>query len=118
MSSDTPSLESLPVKLIASVVVAACLILGLAGLVLPFLPGVVFLVVAAVVAARYWPGLDQTLRRNATAARYLDEANGLAQLPLDRKLQLACLLFVRALIEGVSVLMVAVTRLVRAAGRA
>lgn len=117
MSSETHSLESLPVKLIASIVVAACLIVGIAGLVLPLLPGMVFLAVAAVVAARYWPGIDQMLRRSATAARYLDEANGLARLPLGKQVQLACLLFVRALIEGVTVLIAAVTKLVRAAGR-
>lgn len=118
MTVETESPQSLPVKLIAAVVVAACLILGIAGLILPLLPGALFLAIAAVIAARHWPALDQLLRRNATASRYLDEANAAATLPLGEKARLACLLCVRALVDGVTLLISAVTKLVRTAARA
>jgi uncharacterized membrane protein YbaN (DUF454 family) len=118
MSSETDPFANLPVKLVAAVVVAVLLVVGIAGLVLPFVPGLVFLAVAAVVAAKYLPGLDQMLRRNATASRYLDEVNGLAALPLGKQAQLAGLLFVKALIDAVTLLISTVTKLVRAAARA
>jgi uncharacterized membrane protein YbaN (DUF454 family) len=118
MNADPDSLPSLPVKLIAAIVVAACLILGLAGLVLPLIPGALFLAIAAVIAARHWPALDQLLRRNETVTRYLDEANAAATLPLAEKARLACLLFVRALVDAVTFLIAAVTKLVRTAARA
>jgi uncharacterized membrane protein YbaN (DUF454 family) len=118
MSPATDPFESLPVKLIAALVVAVCLIVGIAGLVLPLVPGLVFLAVAGVVAARYSPKLDGLLRGNATVARYLDEADALTTLPIGQKVRLACLLFVRALIDGVAVLISSVARIVRSAARA
>lgn len=118
MSAETDPLASLPVKLIAAVVVAACLIVGVAGLLLPLIPGVLFLAIAAVIAARHWPALDRLLRRSPMAARYLDEANALATLPLGEKVRLACLLCVKALIDGVTLLIGAIAKLVRTAARA
>lgn len=118
MSPATDPFESLPVKLIAALVVAVCLIVGIAGLVLPLVPGLVFLAIAGVVAARYSPDLDRLLRRNATVARYLDEANALTTLPLGQQVRLACLLFVRALIDVVAALIAGVARIVRTAASA
>jgi uncharacterized membrane protein YbaN (DUF454 family) len=118
MNADTDPLATLPVKMIAAMLVAACLIVGIAGLLLPLIPGVLFLTIGAVIAARHWPALDRMLRRNSTINRYLDEANALATLPLVEKARLACLLFVRALIDGATLLVAAVTKLVRTAARA
>lgn len=117
MSSESDPFANLPVKLVAAVVVAVFLVVGIAGLVLPLVPGLVLLAIAAVVAAKHWPEFDRMLRRNATASRYLDEANGLAELPLGKKAQLACLLFIKALIDAVTVLISTVTKLVRTAAR-
>jgi len=110
--------ESLPVKVIACAVIVVCLIVGVVGLVLPIVPGLLFLAIAAVIGARYSPALDRMLRRNATIGGYLDRAGGLADLPLAKKVQLGCLLCVKALIDGVTFLVSTVTRLVRAAQRA
>jgi uncharacterized membrane protein YbaN (DUF454 family) len=118
MNADTDPLPSPPVKLIAAIVVAACLIVGIAGLLLPLIPGVLFLAIAAVIAARHWPALDALLRRNTTIARYMDEANASATLPLGERVRLACLLLVKALIDGVALLVAGVTKLVRSAARA
>lgn len=117
MNAETDPLASLPVKLIAAVAVAACLIVGFAGLVLPLIPGVLFLAIAAVIAARHWPALDRLLRGNTTVARYLDEANALAAVPFGDKVRLSCLLLVRALVDGMAVLIAAVAKLVRSAAR-
>lgn len=62
------------IKIVAAAVVLACLVLGVLGLILPIIPGIVFLALAAVIAANYFPGVNAWLRRNRTAARFLDRA--------------------------------------------
>jgi uncharacterized membrane protein YbaN (DUF454 family) len=110
--------ENLPVKIIACVVIIACLAVGVVGLVMPVIPGLLFLAIAAVVGAKYSPALDRMLRRNATIGGYLDRADGLVDLPPGKKVQLGCLLFLKALIDGVTFLVSTLMKLVRAAERA
>lgn len=61
-----------PFKLIAAAVVLGCLAIGLLGLLLPIIPGLLFLAIALVIAAGHFPSIDATLRRNRTLGRYLD----------------------------------------------
>jgi uncharacterized membrane protein YbaN (DUF454 family) len=118
MQTEQNSFENLPIKIIAGAVVIACLAVGIIGLVMPVIPGLLFLAIAAVVGAKYSPALDRMLRRNATIGGYLDRTDGLVDLPLAKKVQLGCLLFVKVLIDGVTFLVSNVMRLVRAAERA
>lgn len=62
-------------KLIAGVVVLACLALGAIGLLLPIVPGLLFLAIAACVAASHFPAFGTRLRRNRTLGRFLDRAD-------------------------------------------
>src|SRR5215204_7815131 len=98
MQTDSHAFDSVPTKLIAAGVIFVCLPLGVAGLVLPLIPGLLFLAVAAVVAAKVSPRFAATLRRNDTLRGYIDRTQGIDELPLDQKLKLAGLLFVKALI--------------------
>jgi uncharacterized membrane protein YbaN (DUF454 family) len=120
MQTDTGSFdfESLPVKLVAAAIVVACLALGVIGLVLPLIPGLLFIAIAAVVAAKVSPRFAEILRGNATLRGYLDRTDGFMALPLGQKIQLACLLGVKMIIDGVALLVAGVMRLVRAAERA
>jgi len=120
MQTDTGSfdVQSLPIKLIAVAVIIACLALGVIGLVLPIIPGLLFLAVAAIVAAKLSPSFARTLRQNATLSSYLDRTEGIAALPLGKKVQVACLLCVKMLIDGVALLVAGVMRLVKLAERA
>ena len=118
MQSETPVFDSMTTKLIACVVIVACLVLGGVGLILPIFPGLLFLVIGAAVAARLSPEFNSTLRRNATLAGYLDKIDGLAGLPtFGQKLQVVLLLGVKMLIDGVSMLVSLVMRLLKAAER-
>ena len=120
MQSDngTFDMQTLPVKLIAVAVIIVCLALGVVGLVLPLIPGLLFLALAAVVAAKLSPRFAATLRQNATLSGYLDRTDGFMALPLAEKFQVALLLGVKMLIDGVALLVAGVMRLVRAAERA
>lgn len=118
MDSETNLPNDVSAKLIAFVVLVACLALGAIGLLLPIIPGLLFLAIAAVVAAKLSPAFERMLRQNATIAGYLDRTDGFLDLPLGKKIQVACLLCVKVLIDGLALLVSGVMRLVRATERA
>jgi uncharacterized membrane protein YbaN (DUF454 family) len=118
MPAETNPLDNVPAKLIACAVIVACLALGAIGLILPIIPGLLFLAIAAVVAAKLSPAFERMLRQNPTIAGYLDRTDGFLDLPLGKKIQVACLLCVKMLIDGLALLVAGVMRLVKAAERA
>ena len=118
MQSETHTLDSVTAKLIACAVIVACLALGAVGLLLPLIPGLLFLLVAAAIAAKLSPAFERTLRQNATIASYLDRTDGFVELPFGKKVQVACLLCVRMLVDGIAMLVALVMKVVRAAERA
>jgi uncharacterized membrane protein YbaN (DUF454 family) len=118
MESETRTFDSATAKVIACAVIIACLALGAVGLLLPIVPGLLFLLIAAVVAAKLSPSFERTLRQNATIAGYLDRTEGFAELPIGRKIQVVGLLCVKMLIDAVALLVSGVMRLVKAAERA
>jgi uncharacterized membrane protein YbaN (DUF454 family) len=117
MHTNTDAFDNVTTKLIAAGVIAVCLLLGVAGLILPLLPGLLFLGVAAIVAAKLSPRFAELLRRNETLRGYLDRTQGIGTLPLEEKLKLVGLLSLKALIDGVAFLIAGVMRLMKAAER-
>jgi uncharacterized membrane protein YbaN (DUF454 family) len=117
MQTETSTFDSLSTKLIACAVIIACLALGAVGLILPLIPGLLFLAVAAVVAAKLSPSFEQMLRQNPTLSGYLDRTDGFAALSWGKRIQVAGLLCVKMLIDGVALLVAGVMRVVRAADR-
>jgi uncharacterized membrane protein YbaN (DUF454 family) len=117
-NTHTPVYASLSTKLIACGVIVVCLLIGLAGLILPLIPGLLFIAIAAFVAAKVSPRFAAMLRQNPTVRRYLDRSDGFAALPLAKKVELAALLGVKMLIDGVALLVAGVLKLVNAAERA
>jgi len=107
-------------KLVIGLIVLICLAAGLAGLVLPIVPGVVFLALAAFVAARHFPEAEQWARRSPTLGRYIDGARrfsferiSLSRLTLGQRLRFGALLCAKAVIDGAALVVDAVTSLVR-----
>jgi uncharacterized membrane protein YbaN (DUF454 family) len=117
METDTRAFDSVSMKLVAAGVIVVCLLLGFAGLILPLIPGLLFLGVAALVAAKLSPRFAETLRQNETLRGYLDRTEGFGTLSLEDKLKLAALLLVKALIDGVAFLVAGVMKLLKAAER-
>jgi|SRR5688572_7720360 uncharacterized membrane protein YbaN (DUF454 family) len=118
MQTDTHAFDNVPMKLVAAGVIVVCLLLGFAGLILPLIPGLLFLGIAAIVAAKVSPRFAEMLRQNETLRGYLDRTEGFGELPLDQKVKLGALLFLKAMIDGVTFLVGAVMKLLKAADRA
>ena len=115
MQTDTHPFDNLSTKLIACAVIVACLLLGLAGLILPLIPGLLFIVIAAFVASKLSPRFGAALRENDTLRGYLDQADRVAGVPLAQKVQVVGLLLLKMLIDGVALLVAGVMKLVKAA---
>jgi uncharacterized membrane protein YbaN (DUF454 family) len=115
MTNDTPVFDNLTTKLIACAVIVACLFLGLAGLILPLIPGLLFIAIALFVAAKLSPRFATVVRENDTLRGYLDQADRIAGVPLAQKIQVIGLLFVKMLIDGVALLVAGVMKIVKAA---
>lgn len=117
MQTEAHLFDNVSTKLIACGVIAVCLLLGVAGLILPLIPGLLFLGIAAVVAAKVSPKFRDMLRQNDTLRGYLDRTDGFTGLPLAEQMKLGGLLFLKMLIDGVAVLVASLMKLVRAAER-
>jgi uncharacterized membrane protein YbaN (DUF454 family) len=117
MQTETGPFENMSTKLIACVVIVALLLLGAAGLILPLIPGLLFLTLAAVVAAKMSPSFERTLRQSPTLSGYLDRTAGFMDLSPGDKVRVAVLLCVKMMIDGVAWLVAGVSKLVKAAER-
>ena len=117
MQTDTssPSFDNLSTKLIACGVIVVCLLLGLAGLILPLIPGLLFIAIAVFVAAKLSPRFATMVRENDTLRGYLDQADRIAGVPGAQKIKVVGLLFLKMLIDGVALLVAGVMKLVKAA---
>lgn len=113
MKAAAPSAGDVTAKLIACVLVIGFLVIGAVGLILPIIPGLLFLAIAAIVAARHLPSLDRMLRRNRTMGGYLDSADRFSDLELSQKIRYGCLLCLKMLIDGVAFAVSAAMKLVR-----
>lgn len=104
-------------KMLALVILLLCAAIGMVGLILPIIPGLLFLAIAALITARMFPGLARRLRRNATLAGYLDSSDGFLRLNLRDKCQYALWLSLRVLIDTAKLLHTLVTKALVLAAR-
>ena len=112
----------LSIKLIAAVVILVCLAVGIAGLILPLIPGLLFLVVAAFIASRHFPAAERWARKSPTLDGYMDDASRLSRATLARltpgeRLRVGALFFAKTLVAGVALVGGAAVQLVRGAAK-
>jgi uncharacterized membrane protein YbaN (DUF454 family) len=84
------SAPSLFVKLLALVVLLLCVAIGMAGIILPVIPGLLFLAIAVIIAARLCPPLERRLRKNAMFSGYMEKTDHFWRLSLQGKVKFAC----------------------------
>lgn len=89
-------------KLVAVVLVVACIAIGVLGLLLPIIPGLLFLALAALVAARHFPAVGRRLRRHGRLGGYLDRGDRYLDLGWRHKLEVAGLVCVKLLLDGIA----------------
>lgn len=112
-SSDTPHWSA---KMLALIVLLLCVALGMVGLILPVIPGLLFLAIALMIAATLFPGLSRKVRNTPWLARfmnpYLDSAEGFSKLQWRGKLRFMLWLTVKVFVDTFVLLWIALTRLV------
>lgn len=111
MPMNTNFMGSVASKLIAVLLIVICVAVGAVGLILPIIPGLLFLAIALMLIASFSPSVDRQLRRNRTLRSYLESAEGFGDLRFMKKLQYGCLLFVRLFIDTVAILVYGVSKL-------
>jgi uncharacterized membrane protein YbaN (DUF454 family) len=112
MAIDKPLLcDRLPHKVAACALVAALVFLGVVGLVLPVIPGLLFLAIAAFVAAKHFPALDARLRSYRGVDKHFRYADRFRNLSLADKVQVAGWLCVKMIVDGVAAVASLVTKL-------
>jgi uncharacterized membrane protein YbaN (DUF454 family) len=105
------------VKLLALVILLLCAAIGMVGIILPVIPGFLFLGIAALITARMFPALARRLRRHRIFATWLDSSVGFARLSLRDKVRYSAWLVLRMLLDGAILLHRALTRLIVFIGR-
>ena len=78
------------------------LALGLVGLLVPIIPGVLLLMLAAVIAARYIPALESRLNRNRYSAECLRLSNSFLNLDIWDKARLCFWSTLKVTLNGVA----------------
>lgn len=89
-------------RIIALLLIFVCLALGILGLVLPILPGLLFLAIAAIIAARHFPAVDARLRSNPWTHGVIQEVDRMSGLALKTKLRLSGLLAARMVSDSLA----------------
>ncbi len=87
-------------KLVAAILVPVLLVLGIAGLVLPIVPGLLFLALAAWAIAKLFPSAERCFRRSPAVGSFLDATDRFADLPIGAKIRLSLLLAARAALRA------------------
>lgn len=112
----TVQLGNVSVKLIAALFVVICLAIGAVGIVLPIIPGLLFLALAALIVTRHFPSTEFWLRKSRTMDAYLDKTEGFFELDFRHKLKLGALLCAKMLIDGIAYVVASVRKFVNRPG--
>jgi uncharacterized membrane protein YbaN (DUF454 family) len=86
-------------KIAVFAVVAACLVLGAIGLVLPVIPGLLFLAIAVALVIRPFPSLDARLRRHRAIGKQLDRSDAFLELGLTDQIKAVALLSLKMVLD-------------------
>lgn len=111
MRTQPGPIGNLTSKLIACFLIVICFAVGAVGLVLPIIPGLLFVAIALMIVARYFPSVDRRLRKNRTIGSYLESSEGFGRLSFGKKLQYGALLCLRLFVDAVAFLVYVVSRL-------
>src|SRR6187551_2570574 len=89
-----------------------CIAIGLLGLLLPVLPGLLFLAFAALIAAKLFPPFEKILRGNRWFAPYLEQSENFTRLSWRGKIRFVCWMTLKVVIDGFKMLFAGIARLI------
>jgi uncharacterized membrane protein YbaN (DUF454 family) len=93
-----------PAKIGLALLVAALLVVGVAGLVLPIIPGLLFLALAAVIAAKHFPTVGARMRKHRALGKHWHIAERFDGLALNDKLRMAGWLGLKMIAETLALI--------------
>ncbi len=103
-------------KLFALMLLLLCVLLGMVGLILPIIPGLLFLALAAMLAANLFPPFGNFVRRTPWMAKllgsYLDSAKGFGTLSWRGKVRFLVWISAKAMVDSIVLLWQMLARLV------
>jgi uncharacterized membrane protein YbaN (DUF454 family) len=102
MTSTNGMMGNLTARLIAVLLIVVCFALGAVGLILPVIPGLLFVAIALMLIAKIFPAVGDRLRRNRTLRSYLDSAEGFGALSWLGKVQYGALLALRLFVDSIA----------------
>lgn len=111
MKTEPGLIGNITAKLIACLLIVTCFAVGAVGLILPIIPGLLFVAIALIVTAKYFPSIDRRLRKSRTLRGYLDSADGFSGLSFMKKVQYGCLLCLRLFVDAVAFFVYVVSKL-------
>lgn len=100
-------------KLLALIILLLCVAVGMMGLILPVIPGFLFLMLALLFAAKLSPAIAGKLNRYAWFRTYLDKTAQFSELSWKGKTQLLCWLLIKLLVDAVVWMVAALAWLLR-----
>ncbi len=105
MNSQKTERHALPLvfKALCLVLVGFLFLLGLVGLVLPIIPGILFLFLAAILLAKISDRFDSLLNSNKELRYWRRRWNTTNSLPLLQRVKLSFWMIAKALVNGVEV---------------
>ena len=91
MSASKRASYRMPVltKVICIALIACFVVVGLIGLVLPIIPGLIFLFIAAILLARISSRFDSILKRNSTVQGWMKHADTINGLTFSQRVRLS-----------------------------
>ena len=88
-------------KVISFALIGVFVVLGIVGLALPILPGVLFFLIAAIMASRHIPALENYLHQNPYTAKSMRLSNRFSRLDFWGKVQFCCWGFLKVTADAV-----------------
>ena len=93
-------------------ILVICIAVGLLGLLLPVLPGLLFLAFAALIAARLFPAFGKVLRRNRLFTPYLEQSENFTRLSWRGQIRFVCWMTLKVVVDGIKMLFAGITRVI------
>jgi len=81
-------------------VIGICLILGVIGLILPVIPGILFLFIGAVLLSKLSPRFAGLLKQNTWAQKWQRRAGSFRQMNNGHRLKLSFLMAAKSLVDS------------------
>lgn len=96
----SPTFGQLIRKTMLIAVIGICLILGVIGLILPVIPGILFLLIGAVLLSKLSTRFAGYLKQNTWAQKWQRRGNSFRQLNNGHKLKLSFLMAAKSLVDS------------------